>query len=441
VSFHILSFEGPDPYARVGGLATRVDGLVDALASLGFPTHLWFVGDPSLPGHELRGNVILHRWCQWISALHRSSVYDGEWGKAADFAGSLPPFLVDQMLRPQFEISAQERAVVIAEEWQTVGAVLHLDERLRHTGLRSRVRLLWNANNTFGFEHIPWERLARAATITTVSRYMKQLMRERGIDAVVIPNGLPPEAFEPPNRARVAQLRRRVRGRTLLAKMARWDPDKRWMQAVEIVTAMKVRGWRPLLLARGGSEPYGEEVLSAARARGLNVVDAWMETDGVDFLSALQDVAAIDVVNLKSHVDAESRRVLLRASDAVLANSRHEPFGLVGLETMAAGGVACIGSSGEDYAVAGQNALILESDDPEEFLSLFDQLRAHPRQMRALRRAGRDTARRFAWPAIIERVLLPRLNIARPPLPRESGVPRGASLPTAPGAAILGARA
>jgi hypothetical protein len=51
--------------------------------------------------------------------------------------------------------------------------------------------------------------------------------------------------------------------------------------------------------------------------------------------------------------------VLFSGSAAVLANSGREPFGLVGLETMAAGGVACTGSTGEDYVVPGQNALVL----------------------------------------------------------------------------------
>jgi hypothetical protein len=30
-----------------------------------------------------------------------------------------------------------------------------------------RVTILWNANNTFGFDRIDWERLSRAAVITT----------------------------------------------------------------------------------------------------------------------------------------------------------------------------------------------------------------------------------------------------------------------------------
>jgi hypothetical protein len=68
--FHLLSFEGPDDYARAGGIATRVTGLAQALAEAGYETHLWFVGDPDLPGHERHDQLQLHRWCQWISRYH-----------------------------------------------------------------------------------------------------------------------------------------------------------------------------------------------------------------------------------------------------------------------------------------------------------------------------------------------------------------------------------
>jgi glycosyltransferase involved in cell wall biosynthesis len=102
--------------------------------------------------------------------------------------------------------------------------------------------------------------------------------------------------------------------------------------------------------------------------------------------------------------------VLFCGSAAVLANSGREPFGLVGLETMAAGGVACTGCTGEDYVVPGQNALVLETTDPWEFVSLFRELHTNPAQERALRRAGQATARRYAWPHIVQRLLLPRLH-------------------------------
>jgi glycosyltransferase involved in cell wall biosynthesis len=408
MQFHVLSFEGPDPYARAGGLASRVQGLVEALADLGHEVHLWFVGDPDLPGHETRGSLHLHRWCQWISAYHRGGVYEGEEGKHADFSGSLPPFLLGQVLAPHLDRGG--RGVVLAEEWHTAGAVLHLDWLLRARNLRDRVSLFWNANNTFGFERIDWPRLASAARITTVSRYMKHGMWRLGVDPLVIPNGLSPDCFEPPDRKAVAEMRGRLRERTLLAKMARWDPDKRWLAAIDLVAEMKRQGWQPLLLARGGMELHREEVLGAAWAHRLRVVErSWTQPGAAGLAEALRDLGGADVVELRSHVGPDARRVLFRAADAVLANSGHEPFGLVGLEAMAAGGVACTGCSGEDYAVPGHNALVVETGEPREFLGLFSQLLQEPERERALRRAGASTARRYAWPQILQRVMLPRV--------------------------------
>jgi glycosyltransferase involved in cell wall biosynthesis len=103
----------------------------------------------------------------------------------------------------------------------------------------------------------------------------------------------------------------------------------------------------------------------------------------------------------------------------VLANSGHEPFGLVGLEAMAAHGVACTGSSGEDYAVAGRNALVLETDDPAEFLGLYAGLRRSPAHERRLRAAGRATAATYRWREILDRVLLPRIELLRPAQDRD----------------------
>jgi glycosyltransferase involved in cell wall biosynthesis len=273
--------------------------------------------------------------------------------------------------------------------------------------------MFWNANNTFSFERIAWDRLATAAVITTVSRYMKHLMWAYGVDPLVIPNGLTADALVPPDHEAVAALRARLRHRTVLSKVARWDPDKRWLMAIQTVRVLKDQGWQPLLVARGGMEAHGTEVLAAAAAAGLRVVERTSPTPGVrGLLQAVEGIHGADMVRLRSALDPESCRVLFRGSAAVLANSGREPFGLVGLETMAAGGVACTGCTGEDYVVPGQNALVLETTDPWEFVSLFRQLHANPTQERALRRAGQATARRYAWAHIVQRILLPRLHHA-----------------------------
>src|SRR5690242_9901627 len=98
MQFHILSFEGPDTYSRAGGIASRITGLSAALAEASLATDLWFVGDPSLAGHEQRGHLGLHRWCQWLSRHHPAGVYAAEHEKAKEYAKSLPPFLLHNSL-------------------------------------------------------------------------------------------------------------------------------------------------------------------------------------------------------------------------------------------------------------------------------------------------------------------------------------------------------
>jgi glycosyltransferase involved in cell wall biosynthesis len=96
---------------------------------------------------------------------------------------------------------------------------------------------------------------------------------------------------------------------------------------------------------------------------------------------------------------------------AVLANSGHEPFGLVGLEAMAVGGLACTGCSGEDYAIPGRNALVMQTAGAEEFVRLFTRLRQRADAESSLRRAGRRTAEHFAWTKVVTRNLLPAIAI------------------------------
>ena len=115
LQFHLLSFEGPDGYARAGGMASRITGLAQALAESGFETHLWFVGDPDLPGNEIHQQLRLHRWCQWLSRYHPAGVYDGEEAKHDDYAASLQPFLLREVLLPHLQRVG--KAAVLAEEW------------------------------------------------------------------------------------------------------------------------------------------------------------------------------------------------------------------------------------------------------------------------------------------------------------------------------------
>ena len=181
----LLSFEGPDRYASVGGLATRVTSLAKALGAAGVATHVFFIGDPHAPAIErLSERVTLHRWSQWISAYHPVNVYDGEAGKVNDFSASVPQVMLEEIVAPA--AAAGERTLVIAEEWQAGGAAIALDALLRARGLRAAATILWNANNTYGFDVIDWPALQRAATIVTISKYMKFELAQRGVPALKI---------------------------------------------------------------------------------------------------------------------------------------------------------------------------------------------------------------------------------------------------------------
>lgn len=416
IEFVLLCFEGPDLYSRAGGLGVRVAQLSRGLAGQGFSTHVVFVGDPERPSREsaMDGKLELHRWCQWISRYYPHGVYDGEEQKLYDFNETVPDFVAHHLVRPAVD---QGRAVVVmAEEWHTAHAICEISDRLWGTGIRHQALLVWNANNTMGFDRINWGRLGYVTTITAVSRYMKHVMWGRGVNPVVIPNGIPDDAVEPPDAHSLAALRKALGeagGRTLLVKVGRFDPDKRWLMAIDGVAAMKGMGLSPRLVMRGGIEPHEHEVLARAQSSGLRVAPVHLPAgagaqDLASFIAAHPDV---DVFHIKSFVPDPVLRALYGAADAVLANSGIEPFGLVGLEVMGTGGIAITGATGEDYAVAYHNAVVLETDDPREIAYHVRRLSEQPELERSLRDNARSTAQRYTWSRVIP-VLLDRLQFA-----------------------------
>ena len=404
--FVLLSFEGPDLYSQAGGLGVRMKGLSRSLATLGFDTHLYFVGDPDLPGEESHEGGRLHyrRWCQWISAQHRDGVYDGEEGKIRDWNASLPASVIEDVIGPA--VTAGSSVVVLGEEWHTSWSMGLISDTLYRRGLRDRVVMLWNANNTFGFDRIDWTALALATTITTVSRYMKFMMWNAGQNPVVIPNGIPRSSIADSDPAAVAAVKVAANADHLCFKIGRFDPDKRWLMAVSAMAYLKRRGQTVKLLMRGGREPHGSEVLGHARHQGLVVIDAAAPPDPLGMASLLRQNPEADVINFTSFVSDEMLLLIYAACDAVLANSGHEPFGLVGLEVMAAGGLAVTGSTGEDYAEAYRNALVLETNDPVELVTELALLKQRPKLAASMRRRGRTTARSYVWEKVIDELLL-----------------------------------
>ena len=404
--FVLLSFEGPDVYSQAGGLGVREKGLSRALARTGFDTYLYFCGDPDLPGEEdvEGGRLHLRRWCQWISAQHRGGVYDGEEGKLRDWNSSLPPAVIDRVIEPA--AAEGKHVVVLAEEWHTAWSVKLLADGLLYRALRDWAVILWNANNTYGFHRIDWGALNAAATITTVSHYMKFRMWDWGQNPIVIPNGLSRESIVEPDQAVVAGVRAAAGSDHLWFKIGRFHPDKRWLMAVTAAAELKARGSSVKLVVRGDRDPHGAEVMTHAERHGLVVRHVRAPADPAGLMTLLRESREADVIDLVSFLDEATLMALYSSADAVLANSGHEPFGLVGLEVMAAGGIAVTGSTGEDYADAYRNAIVLETDDPLEIVTELTALQSRPKLVAELRRRGRATARDYVWDKVIEHLLL-----------------------------------
>ena len=421
--FVLLSFEGPDVYSQAGGLGVRETGLSRSLARAGYPTYLYFCGDPDLAGEEDHedGRLHLRRWGQWISAQHRGGVYDGEEGKLRDWNYSLPPTVLGNVIEPA--AAEGKHVVVLAEEWHTAWSVKLLSDSVFYRGLRDRVVMLWNANNTFGFHRIDWNALNRAATVTTVSRYMKFRMWEWGQNPLVIPNGIPADSIVDPDPA-VVNARPSAAGVDhFLFKIGRFDPDKRWLMAVSAAAELKRRGRSIKLVMRGGREQHAIEVMTHAEHQGLVVRHVESPGDVAGLARLLRETREADVINLATFLNEPTLRAIYSGCDAVLANSGHEPFGLVGLEVMAAGGIPITGSTGEDYAEAYRNAIVLETDDPLEIVTELSLLKQRPKLVAEMRRRGRATARDYVWGKVIDELML-RIEFA--------AARQGVSLPEAP---------
>jgi glycosyltransferase involved in cell wall biosynthesis len=417
--FALVCFEGPDRYSNAGGLGVRVTELSAELAALGFPTHLYFVGDPGSPAEEWRedGRLIYHRWCQWISKYYPRGVYDGEDAKLPDFAASLPHAMLHDLALPTFD--AGKHLVVLSEEWHTASTACNISDALHGAGLRDQALLLWNANNSMGFHMVDFARLRYTQTLTTVSHWMKHMMWGWGCNPVVIPNGIPGRWLDYNGEVEylAGRMREALGYRPLLSKVARFDPDKRWLGAVEAVNEMRRMGMGPLFIMKGGIEPHGAEVLHHAETLGLRVHHVFADDRNPEscLRSLLEASHGADILNVRFFVPENLLRALYQASDVVLANSGREPFGLVGLEVMASGGVAFTGATGEEYAKSFHNAIVIETDDPREVAAAAVHLRANPGLADALRHRGRETAREYTWARVIDfmKVRLQFLGLAQ----------------------------
>ncbi|MDQ2951535.1 MAG: glycosyltransferase family 4 protein, partial [Chloroflexota bacterium] len=263
--------------------------------------------------------------------------------------------------------------------------------------------MFWNANNTYGFGRVDFPILRRVASITTISRYMRMELLKVDVEAAILPNGIAERWLKPLPPSDASVLKKVFAPRPTFVKVARFDQDKRWLWAIDATAAMRDAGMRPRFIMRGSRSDYADVVGTRIRARGLNVDRLVLPATATprDLASAISTTTG-EVVFLDFFIAERTLRALYAAADGVLANSEKEPFGLVGLEVMSCGGIAYVGRTGEDYAVPFGNSIVMQSDDPRELIAADSNLRQRPELAAQIRSEGRATAKRFAWPRILD---------------------------------------
>ena len=84
-------------------------------------------------------------------------------------------------------------------------------------------------------------------------------------------------------------------------------------------------------------------------------------------------------------MSADTPRLLYQAADGIPANSGRQPFGLVGLETMAARGLPTLATRASNTPRHLENAVVLDTADPAEAACYVGYLDEHPETRRRLR--------------------------------------------------------
>ena len=328
-------------------------------------------------------------------------MYEAEIKKVHDYQDSVPAFVTFDIVAPA--VAEGRQVVVMAEEWHTADALSRLSDSLHFNGFRQSCVLVWNANNDMSFHRMNWDRIGYVADFAAVSKYVKHQMWDCGVNPVVIPNGVPSERLEPVDPDAVAAFRRALDCDLWFFKIGRMDPDKGWLEAVEAVHRLRTQGLDARLVIKPGAyEAFGDEIHRHMVWRGLERAEVVTDDRSVaGIATALAAAPEAAVLDLRFFVPDEILPVFYCAADGTLANSGYEPFGLVGLEAMAAGGVAYVGSTGEDYARPLQNCVVLDdAAEPDEIVRFALQLKDDPALNASIRAGARRGAELFTWEAV-----------------------------------------
>jgi glycosyltransferase involved in cell wall biosynthesis len=194
----------------------------------------------------------------------------------------------------------------------------------------------------------------------------------------VIWNGIDHQRFQPGDAiaAKAEAARRWQLNHPFFLYVSRLEhPGKNHVRLIEAFNRFKADTGSPWLLAFGGSDWHGAEVIHAAAKASPYAAD----------------------IRLLGFVDDPSLPLLYRATDVFVYPSLFEGFGFPPIEAMACGCPVISSTRGSLRDVVADAALTIDPENPAEMAAALTRLAASGAERDAWREAGCRNARRFDW--------------------------------------------
>ena len=264
------------------------------------------------------------------------------------------------------------------------GGVLDLPEKIKQS-FNTPVDHGWEWGKFFGVLFQSHRLFCDADAILTCNGIEASLLQEQfpSKRIVVQPHGVPVDIYRADQRHAALDAFPQIRGRQVLLCLGRIDPIKNQSWLLEQAPEIFRRYPRALIVLAGPctDEPYGEQIRKTIQARGLG-----------------------ERVLLTGGLPPNDPRVvgLLQSAAALLLPSLSETFGLVILESWAAGTpVLSVRASGPAALIEqGHNGWLFDLDQPATFYQALARTLDEPGAAKEMARRGTAVSERYSVSAL-----------------------------------------
>jgi glycogen(starch) synthase len=381
----MLSWEYPP--LSVGGVAAHVDGLAAALVTAGHEVVLFTRSHPSVPEDAVFSGVRVLRCDAEMPWIGSRSDHGPSAAVGIAHAASANHSLVNL----SGLLGGWQPDIVHAHDWQVAWAAdvcarqfqvplittFHGTERSRHGGHLP-------PGESMDINSVEWWLAFRSARIIAGTRLMaREIASGFELDPAVIqriPNGIDTTWWTSGDR--IEPTAQSALNGPVVLTWGRVQFEKGFQVLARAMTLLRQR-------------VPGISCLIAGRGSYIPELQSQIDIEGVS-----------DIVTLMGYVSDPELRELIHQSTCVVIPSLYEPFGVVGLEALAAGAALIVANTGGLAELAGGTgaALLFEPGNTRELADRIEELITSPGLATDLRsRAAELLDASYTWEAIAAR--------------------------------------